>query len=430
MPQTESVVATPEPGRTRALPPRQLASAAVGNLIEWFDWNAYAFLSVYFSAQFFPDDTPALVSLLGSFGILAIGFLVRPLAGLVIGRLADRLGRRFAMTLTVYGMGLGSLLIALSPTYDRIGVAAPLILLLARVIQGVCIGGEYGAVSAFAMEITPQGRRGFVAGILYAVGSVGQLLVTVLIVAATWTLSTESMQSWGWRVIFLISAALSFAGWWIRRGMVETARVSEHEPVRLFAALRERPGAAVRVVGMTMGFTVMVYAWGTYMPSYAMTYKGLDPKYGIVATMISFTVAGVCGLGAGLLSDRFGRRATLVGAGVVLAVGTVPAMGLLDGTLGSLILVQTLANAVIAVLQASAMPAYAELFPRRLRAGGLGFPYAITVGLIGGTAPLVGTQLAAWNLPHAFPWYLAGLMAISVVFYATMKETAFRPLPD
>lgn len=417
---------------TSIIPRRQLAAASAGQLIEWFDWNAYALLTIYFASQFFPEGTSPLVSLLGSFGIMAVGFLFRPLAGLIVGKIADQFGRRFAMMLTVYGMGAAALMMAFAPTYAQTGILAPIILLLARIIQGICIGGEYAAMTAFAMEMAPQGKRGFVAGVLNFFSFAGQFTVALLVVIASWTFSEQQMTDFGWRLIFVIGALLSVGGIFIRRGMQETTDVEKEKKrgFSVFEAIRKNPGATVRVIGMTMGFTVMVYTWGTYMPAYAQTYKGLDPKYGMLATLISLTVAAFASLGAGWLSDRLGRKATMLTAGLVLMVGTVPAMGFLDDSLWKLIVLQGIANIVLMLLQASAMPAFAELFPRSFRASGLGFPYSLTVGLIGGTAPMVGTLFADLGFMQAFPWYLTGLMAISVVFYATMKETAFAPLPE
>lgn len=413
------------------IPRSQLSSAAVGNLIEWFDWNAYAFLSIYFAKQFFPADTSPLIALMGTFGIMAVGFLMRPIAGLVIGKIADLKGRRFALLLTVYGMGISALTMALVPTYAQIGILAPLILLLARMIQGICIGGEYGAMTAFAMESSPRNKRGTVAGVLNMVAQSGQLAVTVLVVGATLLLSATDMTDWGWRIIFGIGAALSIFGIWIRRNMVETAseKPMEKHNTGLFSSFRKYPKQSLQVVGLTAGFTVMVYAWGSYIPAFAYTYKDVDPKFGLISTMISAVVGGAAAFLLGPVSDKFGRRKTMIVAGLILALGTVPAMNLIT-SFGTLVLFQACAAFALGMLQVSSMPAYAELFPKKFRAAGLGFPYALTVGLIGGTAPLVGTQFAAMNIGAAFPWYLAALMMISVIFYFGMKETAYAPLPD
>lgn len=420
------------PAIAGAIPRRQLAAAAVGNLIEYFDWSAYVFLAVYFAKQFFPADTDPIAALIGTFGIMAIGFLVRPISGLVIGKIADRLGRRFALMLTVYGMGGAALVIGLTPTYAQIGILAPIVLILARIVQGICIGGEFGAVTAFSMEVAPEGRRGFISGVIYAVACAGQILVILLVALATWTLSPADMTSWGWRAIFIFGALLSLAGVWIRRGMAETidTEPAKREPVRIFDAVRQHPKATLKVVGLTIGFTAMTYAWGNYMPTYAATYKGLDPKFGLISLAIAVSIVGIASIGIGRLTDRFGRKPILLTAGALLAVGTVPALGLLNDQLVTLVILQTIAMSALALIAITVAPTFAEMFPKKFRAAGLGFPYAATVGLVGGTTPLIGTQFVAWGAPLAFPWYLTGLMVISVIFYATMKETAFKPIPS
>ncbi|QIK71999.1 MFS transporter [Propioniciclava coleopterorum] len=413
----------------------QLRAAAVGNLIEWFDWNAYAFLAVYFSSQFFPKDSPPLVALLGTFGIMAVGFIMRPISGLIIGWVADRLGRKVAMLITVWGMGIASLLIGLAPTFEQVGVLAPVILLLARATQGICIGGEYASMSAFAMEMTPTGKRGFIAGILGGVAALGQVAVTLIIVLLANILSHEQMVEFGWRIVFVVGGLLSIWGIILRRGMHDTVEKADRPRTRstlgsMFRPMREHPKETVRVIGLTIGFTAMVYAWGAYMPTYATTYAGLDPRFTMIAMLVTSLTLIVATPLAGILSDKVGRRPTMLAAGIILAVATVPALGLLNDQLWRLILIQAAGNLVIALLQASSMPAYSEMFPTQFRAAGFGFPYALTVGLVGGTVPMVGTQLASMGAGHMFPWYLVALIVISIFFYATMKETAFQDMPD
>lgn len=418
------------------VPPKQFKAAAIGNLIEWFDWNAYAFLAIYFSSQFFPKDSPPLVALLGGFGIMAIGFFFRPVAGLIVGFIADHLGRKVAMLITVWGMGLASLAIGLAPTYAQVGIIAPLILLVARIVQGICIGGEYASMSAFAMEMTPTGKRGVVASILYVVAAFGQIAVTLIILLLSNILSRPDMETFGWRIVFVVGGLLSIWGIILRRGIHEEPKPTASDAPKkratlgsMFAPMRNHPKETIRVIGLTIGFTAMVYAWGAYMPAYATTYTGLDPKFTMWAMVISTTVAMGVAFLAGRLSDKYGRRPTMLAAGIILCVITVPALGFLNHELWRLILIQSIGMSVLTLLQASSMPAYSEMFPKAFRAAGFGFPYALTVGLIGGTVPMVGTQLASMEIGHMFPWYLVALMVISVIFYATMKETAFTDMP-
>lgn len=429
---TDTVAARPAALGGMGIPRHQLIAAGIGQVIEWFDWVSYALLAIYFAPQFFPAHTSSLVALLGTYGIMAVGFVVRPLSGLLIGAIADHFGRKQAMMLTVYGMGAASLLIGIAPTYAQVGVLAPILLLVARIVQGMSIGGEFSTVSAFAMESAGPGRRGWVAGLVNLFGYAGQVLVVAVVVGLSFALGDDRMASWGWRLVFLAGALLSLAGWFLRRHMVETQERTDHRvTVRsLLQPMARYPRQTFQVIGLTIGFTAMVYAWGTYFPSYATTYHGVAVKWTMLSLLVTNAALMVLTPLAGLLSDRVGRKPTMVLAGLVLTIGTVPALGLLNGSVVRLLLVQVLGNAFLALIQASSMPAYSELFPKRFRASGYGFPYSLTVGLIGGTVPLVGTELKNAGMGMVFPWYLVGLMAVSTVFYLFMRETAFDPLPE
>jgi MHS family alpha-ketoglutarate permease-like MFS transporter len=446
-------------GLAPRLPKRQVAAASVGNLIEIFDWSAYTLLAVYTSVNFFPsgDDVSAL---LGTFVILAVGFLLRPFAGLILGWIADRVGRRFTLMLTIYGMGAGSLLMAVTPTYEQIGIFAPLLLLLARAVQGICIGGEFGALVSFSMEIAPEGRRGYVSGILQAVTYAGSVVCVGLIAGLSWLLSNEDMTAWGWRVVFAVGALLALAGLWIRKGMHETLNdddlpespegaqdkkidllgdrtgvittaqeIKKQRPrFGLLSSIAQNPLATLRVIGMVLGLTSMTYAWGSYMTTYSATYGGLDPRWGSLSQVTSQLTAMIVSVFFGLLTDKIGRKPCLLISGIGLAVGTPIAFSFINDHPLPLFIMRAVALALVALLTVTATPTFAELFPKRVRASGVGFPYALTVGLIGGTIPLVGTLLKDLKLPSAFPFYLAGLAGISAITYATLKETAITPL--
>lgn len=428
---------TPPARRSRLVPgieARQMRAVGIGQVIEWFDWTAYALLAVYFADQFFPKSATGLTALLGTYGILAVGFVVRPLSGLVVGWIADHFGRKTALMITVYGMGVATLIMAIAPTYEQVGMFAPLILLLARMMQGICIGGEFSSVATFAMESVDHGHRGRVAGGVNFYGFFGQAFVVSVVTAVTFALSPEQMSSWGWRVVFLIGALLSVLGIFLRCHMQETLN-TEHKERRvslrsLTEPMRRFPRQTLQVIGLTIGFTAMVYTWGTYFPTYAHTYHGFDLRLSTFALLIINLANMVMVMVAGHLSDRFGRKPTMVIAGAALTILTVPALGMLDHSFARLVVIQLIGNWFICMLQASTMPAYSEMFPKSFRASGYGFPYSLTVGLVGGSIPLVGTQFAQAGLPAVFPWYLVILMAISTCFYLGIKETAFAPLPE
>lgn len=410
---------------------KQALSAAIGNLIEWFDWNAYAFLAVFFAPLFFPSDTGPLVALLGSFGIMAIGFIVRPVAGLIIGYFSDKIGRKPMLLLTIYGMGLASLAMALAPTYEQIGFFAPIILLIARIIQGIAIGGEYGTLWAFAVEISPRNRRGRVAAIIYIFAAVGQITVALLVFIMTLTLAEEQIVAWGWRLVFLIGAALSLFGIWMRRHMSETQEAesvetnAEESKPGILGAILQYPKQTIMVIGFVIGFTAMVYAWGAYMTAHARTAAGLSSSVALGAYLIATAISIFAAIGAGRASDHFGRKPTMVVAGILLTIGTVPAFHFID-SFWTILLAITFGSCVLTLLQTSAMVAMAEMFSKDFRAAGMGFPYQLTVGLVGGTIPMVATEFVNMGVSNLYPWYLAGLMAISTLFYLTMKETAFE----
>ncbi|MDF2710015.1 MAG: transporter, partial [Nonomuraea muscovyensis] len=206
---------------------RQLMAASVGNLVEWYDWYAYSFLTVFFAKQIFPATGNALVPLLSSFAIFAVGFFMRPLGGLLVGAFADRFGRKAAMTFTILLMGAGSLLLAITPTYAAAGVLAPIILTLARLIQGLSVGGEFAAATTFLVESAPPGRRGLFSSFQYVSTTLGQLLASGLAAVLAATLGTAAMDDYGWRIPFLVGALLSLVGLWIRRGAEETSTVAE-----------------------------------------------------------------------------------------------------------------------------------------------------------------------------------------------------------
>ncbi|MFJ9616147.1 MFS transporter [Streptomyces noursei] len=418
---------------------RQLAAASIGNAVEWYDWYAYSFLAVYFADQIFPKGAGnSLVPLLSTFAVFAVGFFMRPIGGLLMGAVADRRGRRAALTLTILLMGGGSLLVALTPTYAATGVLAPIVLVVARLVQGLSVGGEFAASTTFLVESAGPGRRGLFASFQYVSTTAGQLLAagTGALLAAL--LTEDQMGRWGWRIAFLLGALLSLLGLWIRRGARETltrdpdaagagAGRSAGRP-GLFEGLRRYPRQSLLICGITAGGTIAYYTWTTYLPTYAQVNAGFDKGDALTVGTLSLAFFALLQPLGGLLSDRIGRKPMLLVFALGFAVSAVPLLHLVTDAFVSLLLVQCAGMVLLTGYTSIAAAVNAELFPARVRAAGIGFPYSLTVALFGGTAPYVGTWFKQAGHPDLFPWYVAVICLVSFFVYLALPETAHRPL--
>ncbi|WP_255808999.1 MFS transporter [Leucobacter aridicollis] len=419
--------------------PKQLLAASVGNAVEWFDWYIYSILAIYFSTQFFPAEAESsLVPLLGTMAVFAVGFFARPLGGLLIGYLADRFGRKRILVLTVLGMGIGSLMIAFAPTYAQIGVFAPIILVVARLVQGLSAGGEYAASSAFLVESAPAGRRGFYSSFFYISATAANLLAIGIAALLTNLLTAEDMVSWGWRVPFIIGAVAALIALWVRSHAEETLRedqvaASAHtcgntERVRVFSFLKHHPKSVFFVFGMTASSAIVFYIWTGFLPTYANIAVGFDVKQGLTASLISLTWFLLLQPVMGALSDRFGRKPLLIAFGVFFTVATVPLLGALDDSFASFLAVQLLGVTFIAAATSIVQAVFSELFPRKLRSAGIGFPYAVSVALFGGTAPYVATWMASQGNISGFAWYISGISLVSLIIMCFVPETFKKEL--
>lgn len=412
---------------------RQLLAATIGNAVEWFDWYIYAILAAYFAEQFFPAESEdSLVPLMSTLAIFAVGFLSRPIGGLVIGVLSDRFGRRVTLTWTIVGMGGGSVMIAGAPTYEQVGIVAPAILLLARVLQGVSAGGEYAAVSAFLIESAPRGRRGLFSSFAYVSSVTANLAAVGISALLANVLSSDDMGSWGWRIPFAIGAVGAVVGLWVRRHAEETLDVEATggatARVGMFDFFREHPKQAVQLFGLFAGPAVVFYFWTAYLPTYASITVGFDLDKALLVSVVSLTLFLVLQPVFGMLSDKVGRKPLMFGFGLFFLVATVPLLGSMNASVGSLLFVQTAGLIFIALWSSISSAVACELFPARLRSSGIGFPYALSVGIFGGTAPYLATYLANAGHAPAFAWYIVALAAIALLFYVKLPETAHRPL--
>ncbi|MEW1636033.1 MFS transporter [Streptomyces sp. NPDC093801] len=425
---TEIATHAPAPPRH---PLRQLLAASVGNAVEWYDWYAYTFLATHIARQVFPSGADdSLVPLLSTFAVFAVGFFMRPVGGLLMGTIADRRGRRTALTVTILLMGGSSLLVALTPTYTAVGVLSPVVLVAARLLQGLSVGGEFAASTTFLVESAGPGRRGLFSSFQYVSTTLGQLAASGLAALLVAVLAEDAMNGWGWRVPFLLGAVLSLAGFWIRRGAEETLAAPPAAAPRpgLFDALRHHPGASLLIAGITAGGTLAYYTWTSYLPTYAELETGIAKRDALLAGTLSLAFFALLQPLGGLLSDRFGRKPLLLFFGLGFALLVVPLLRALDGSFGSLLLVQCAGMVLLTGFTSVSAAVNAEVFPARVRAAGIGFPYSLTVALFGGTAPYVGTLLQDVGRPGLFPWYVAVLCLCSSVVYLRLPESAHRPL--
>ncbi|MEV6031734.1 MFS transporter [Nonomuraea sp. NPDC052116] len=414
---------------------RQLMAASIGNVVEWYDWYAYTFLATYFSAQVFPKSEGGLVALLSAYGVFAVGFFMRPLGGLLVGAFADRFGRKAAMTFTIVLMGAGSLLLAVTPTYEAVGLLSPVILTLARLIQGLSVGGEFAAATTFLVESAPPGRRGLYSSFQYVSTTIGQLLASGLAALLASTLIKEDMASYGWRIPFIVGAVISLVGLWIRKGADETSAVAEEiqrgeaKRPKLFEFLVGYPKAAATIVGITIAGTVAYYTWTSFLPIYAQITVKFDAAQSLTVGTISLLFFMVLQPLLGMLSDRIGRKPMLITFGVAFVVLPVPLLSTLGNSFGSLLLVQLIGMVFLGCFTSISAAVNSELFPTRVRAAGAGFPYSLTVALFGGTAPLIGTALKDAGNVEVFPYYMSALALISTLVYIfVLKETKDQPL--
>ncbi|MGW3987212.1 MFS transporter [Streptomyces sp. NPDC004830] len=412
-------------------PVRQLLAASVGNAVEWYDWYAYTFLATYIAGQVFPKGADSsLVPLLSTFAVFAVGFFMRPVGGLLMGAVADRHGRRAALTVTILLMGGSSLLVGLTPTYASVGVLAPVVLVLARLLQGLSVGGEFAASTTFLVESAAPGRRGLFSSFQYVSTTVGQLVASGVATLLVGTLSEERMNGWGWRVPFVLGAVLSLVGFWVRRGAQETRSAEREKAPRpgLSEALRRHPRASLLVAGITAGGTLAYYTWTSYLPTYAELDAGVEKADALLAGTLSLAFFALLQPLGGLLSDRLGRRPLLLFFGLGFALLVVPLLHALRDSFTVLLLVQCSGMVLLTGFTSISAAVNAEIFPPRVRAAGIGFPYSLTVAVFGGTAPYLGTLFKELGHAGLFPWYVAVICLGSSLVYLRLPETAHAPL--
>jgi MHS family alpha-ketoglutarate permease-like MFS transporter len=424
----ERQAATREITTTQRL--KSIFGGSVGNLVEWYDWYTYSALSIYFAQVFFPQGNQT-TQLLNTAAGFAVGFIMRPIGAFVLGRYADRHGRKPALTLSVTLMCLGSLVIAIAPGYDVIGIAAPTILVLARLLQGFSVGGEYGTSATYMSEMATPETRGFYSGVLYVTLVMGQLLALgVLLVLQFLVLTPAQLQAWGWRIPFLLGAVAALVALYLRRNIDETDAFESAKPAQQSHAgqlqvLVQYPREVLTVIGLTMGGTLFFYVFTTYMQQYLANTVGLSKADATLVSASSLFIFMFLQPAMGALSDRIGRRTMLIVFGVLALFSTVPLMSALEKaqSLWTAFALVTTGLFISSFYSSISAIVKAELFPVEIRALGVGLPYSIAVSLFGGFAPMIGLWFKSIGHESWFYWFITACVFCSLLVYILMPET-------
>lgn len=423
-----------ERGSERRRRLRAIIGGSVGNLVEWYDWYAYSAFTLYFAPQFFPGQS-ATAQLLNSAGIFAVGFLMRPVGAWVFGRLADRRGRRLSMTVSVLLMSAGSLLIALIPPFAQIGLLAPALLFAARLLQGLSVGGEYGTSATYLSEMARHRAKGFYSSFQYVTLIGGQLLAMALLLCLQALLNKAELEQWGWRIPFAVGALLAVVAFYLRRRLEETDAFRQAEGAPAKGSLRElarHPRAIWTVVGLTLGGTVAFYTWSVYMQKFLVNTVHLPVAQATRLSFASLLLFALLQPLFGALSDRIGRRPLLLGFAIGGTLCTYPLLHALERVHSPAAAFLILTAGLLLVSGYTSINAVvkAELFPARIRALGVGLPYALAAALFGGTAE----YLALWAKKAGHePWfyaYVSFCIALSGLVYLRMRETRSVALED
>jgi MHS family alpha-ketoglutarate permease-like MFS transporter len=407
---------------------RAIFGGSIGNLIEWYDFYVYNAFALYFAKQFAAPAATATQQFVNVFAIYAVGFLVRPLGGFFLGSLADRKGRKAALTLSVTLMCLGSLIIAVLPGYTQIGIAAPLLLLFARLLQGFSLGGEYASSATYLSEIATARHRGFYSSFQYVTLIGGQVLGSLTLLIMQGLFTGPELEAWGWRVPFVLGAACALFGLYLRRNLIESEEFKRAAATRQsspFTELLKHKKEFFLVLGLTMGGTTAFYTYSTYMPTFLVNTVKLTRDQATMISFITLLIYAAMQPVFGAISDVIGRRPVLMWFGILGTLCTVPLLTALSNTHDFMTALLLILAALVIVSGYTAINAVvkAELFPAGVRALGVGLPYAIAASLFGGTAPYVALQLKAWGVEPYFYWYVSALIFVSLIVYVTMRDT-------
>lgn len=437
IPSASHLVSSPAESPSRL---RTISAITIGNALEFFDFTVYGFLSLLIGKLFFPSFTPysQLLLAVATFGV---GFVMRPIGGIVIGAFADRAGRKAAMTLTIALMSLGCGIIALAPTYAQIGLAAPLLIVLARLLQGFSAGGEVGASTTLLVEHASPDNRGYLSSWQFASQGLGVLSGALLVSGLFAVLSPDAMESWGWRVPFMLGLSIAPVGIYIRQHLNETLNMrssvagdQHRDGSKLWILLTEHRRSLAAGILITVGGTTAAYVVTFYMPSYAVRELGLSPALSLAAAALIGFLSFALAPPVGRLSDRVGRKSLIVGSRVVLVLAAYPAFVWLNDapSAARLFLIMGLLGAVLVVQTVPGITILPEMFPKHVRASGMSFVYSVGVALFGGFSPLIVTWMVNETGSKLAPaWYLIGMAIVSLLGLSLFTDQTGRAIdPD
>ncbi|MBB1584424.1 MFS transporter [Serratia sp. OS31] len=395
-----------------------IVGASSGNLVEWFDFYVYSFCSIYFAASFFPAGN-STTQLLQTAGVFAAGFFMRPIGGWLFGYIADKHGRKNSMLISVCMMCAGSLVIACLPTYESIGSWAPVLLLVARLFQGLSVGGEYGTSATYMSEVAIKGRRGFYASFQYVTLIGGQLLALLVLVALQQILSAEELKAWGWRIPFAIGAVLAVVALYLRRSLNETsdAKTRNHKDAGSLKGLWKNRKAFLMVLGFTAGGSLSFYTFTTYMQKYLVNTSGMDAKLASGIMTAALFIYMLLQPLVGALSDKIGRRSSMLIFASLATLLTVPILLTLKNVSNPYAAFGLIVLALFIVSFYTSISGLlkAEMFPPEVRALGVGLSYAVANAMFGGSAEYVALSLKSFGFENAFFWYVSGMCLLALI---------------
>jgi MHS family alpha-ketoglutarate permease-like MFS transporter len=413
---------------------KSILGGSAGNMVEWYDWYVYSAFTLYFAPIFFPKGDQT-AQLLDAAAIFAVGFLMRPIGAWIMGIYADRRGRKAGLTLSVTLMCLGSLMIAVTPGYESIGTLAPVILVFARLLQGISVGGEYGASATYLSEMAGRNRRGFYSSFQYVTLISGQLLALGVLLILQLVLSEQEIEAWGWRIPFAIGGVLAIVVFYIRRGLAETesyrnAQASKEPRSSGWTLFVKYPREAFTVLALTAGGTLAFYAYTTYLQKFLVNTSGFSRETSSQITAAALFLFMLLQPAAGALSDRIGRKPLMVGFGILGVLFTYLIFSTLAGTRNPYAAFALVLAALVIVTGYTSINAVvkAELFPAHIRALGVALPYALANTIFGGTAEYVALWFKQAGMEQGFFWYVTALIGLSLIVYLRMRDTRHHSL--